>query len=293
MTLHQQPASPVWKDPTQFCRCTSLCTKGLGPALQCKYCGIRLAFFQLINRHTLVLKAATPLPKRREKRACVMSVACALLSPSPTEGRGLRTVALNGETQPALLFSDTIRSLVLPLKWGPMLILPLERSRRTKRMPVSTWHDFNITSPIFVSVRTHHQLARASKICKNLTIIIKKRQTWFWLTEQKQYFKKKSPIFIERDSVQMLYLTNTVQNNTQLTRFHGLHRKKKLENKSQKQLLFNSAHFCTRRKESLYTLFNFILKYFFPLLFFFLNEFFTFFNSTIKRRRNVAEKTGW
>lgn len=110
------------------------------------------------------------------------------------------------------------------------------------------------------------------------------------LTDRTEAVQKKKIPYIHREGlcVQMLYLTNTVQDNTQLTRFHGLHRKKKLENKSQKQLLFNSAHFCTRRKESLYTLFNFILKYFFPLLFFFiLNEFFTFFNSPIKRRSNM------
>lgn len=150
MTLHQQPASPVWKDPTQFCRCTSLCTKGHGPALQCKYCGLKLGVFQPINRHTLVLKAATPLPKRQEKRAQATAVACALFSQSPTEGRGLPTAVLRGEIQPALLLSDTIRRLVLTLEWGSMLIPPWERSLRNNRMPVFTLHDFSITSSVFV-----------------------------------------------------------------------------------------------------------------------------------------------
>lgn len=51
--------------------------------------------------------------------------------------------------------------------------------------------------------------------------------------------------------VKILYLTNTVQGNTQLTRIHGLHRKKKLKRKIQYgySQLITSA----RLKESLYT----------------------------------------
>lgn len=72
-----------------------------------------------------------------------------------------------------------------------------------------------------------------------------------------------------------MYLTNTVQDNTQLTRFHGLHRKKKLRKLRTQNSYSSTQHFCTRRKESLYTLFRLIFNIFFSpfisssLLFFF------------------------
>lgn len=62
------------------------------------------------------------------------------------------------------------------------------------------------------------------------------------------------------------------------------------ENESQKQLLFNSAHFCTRRKESLYTLFNFVLKYCLPFLFFFKSNFHLFELYNQAEDQHVAEK---
>lgn len=60
------------------------------------------------------------------------------------------------------------------------------------------------------------------------------------LTDRREEVKEKSNIHRGRFCV-WIYLTNTVQGNTQLTRIHGLHRKKKLKKKKSnpKQLFVN------------------------------------------------------
>lgn len=105
------------------------------------------------------------------------------------------------------------------------------------------------------------------------------------LTDRTESSTKKSSNIHRGDSVfRFLYLTNTVQGNTQLTRFHGLHRKKKLKVKPKTATLNLSLLHVSKK---VYTSNWFVLTSFF---FLFKSSVFTIKFGFSERRSAVEER---